>query len=167
MNADGRPVSSSPVWPLVRRYNRRTMDRRRFLTTLTSALAFATPADAGQSQWKAGVAKADITPERSLWMAGFALRKEASRGAALPLHAKALALQADQGRPAVLVTTDLLGLTARITGRVSDEARRRYRIERADILFNASHTHCGQVIDDQLSVAYDLSPAQWSDIRDY
>ena len=143
------------------------MDRRRFLTTLTSALAFATHADAGQSQWKAGVAKADITPERSLWMAGFALRKEASQGAALPLHAKALALQADQGRPAVLVTTDLLGLTARITGRVADEARRRYRIDRADILFNASHTHCGPVIDDQLSVAYDLSPAQWSDIRDY
>ena len=43
----------------------------------------------------------------------------------------------------------------------------RHRIRRADLLFNASHTHCGPVVDEQLSVAYDLSPEQWAAIRAY
>ena len=117
--------------------------------------------------WAAGVATVDITPERSLWMAGFARRTLPSQGVALPLHAKALALRHGRGRPVVLVTADLLGVTARITDRVASAVRRLHGVERADILFNASHTHCGPVVDEQLSVAYDLTPAQWDDIRAY
>ena len=45
--------------------------------------------------------------------------------------------------------------------------QQRHRIRRANLLFNASHTHCGPVVDEQLSVAYGLSPAQWNDIRTY
>jgi hypothetical protein len=100
-------------------------------------------------------------------MAGFARRAQPSQGTALPLHAKALALRHGDGSPVVLVTVDLLGLTARITGRVAAEVRRRHQIGRANILFNASHTHCGPVVDEQLSVAYDLTPGQWADIRAY
>lgn len=144
-----------------------TMNRRKFLTAvatigLTSrGVALSTPT------CLAGVATIDITPERSLWMAGFARRTLPSQGVAMPLHAKALALKC-QGQPtAVLVTVDLLGLTARITGRVASLVQRRYRIRRADLLFNASHTHCGPVVDEQLSVAYDLSPEQWAAIRTY
>ena len=85
----------------------------------------------------------------------------------MPLHAKALALQCGSQPTAVLVTVDLLGLTARITGRVASLVRRRHGIRRADLLFNASHTHCGPVVDEQLSVAYDVSPQQWADIRAY
>ena len=143
------------------------MNRRKFLTAvatigLTSrGVALSTPT------CLAGVATIDITPERSLWMAGFARRTLPSQGVAMPLHAKALALKC-QGQPtAVLVTVDLLGLTARITGRVASLVQRRYRIRRADLLFNASHTHCGPVVDEQLSVAYDLSPEQWAAIRTY
>ena len=83
------------------------------------------------------------------------------------LHAKALALKCGNQPTAVLVTVDLLGLTARITDRVAALVQRRHRVRRADLLFNASHTHCGPVVDEQLSVAYDLSPEQWSDIRAY
>jgi hypothetical protein len=143
------------------------MHRREFLTAvaalgLTSrGAAFSTPS------WQAGVATIDITPERSLWMAGFAARTQASQGTAMPLHAKALALKCGNQPTAVLVTADLLGLTAGITDRVAALVQRRHRIRRANLLFNASHTHCGPVVDEQLSVAYDLSPEQWSDIRTY
>jgi neutral ceramidase len=109
----------------------------------------------------------DITPDRSLWMAGFARRTRPSQGVALPLHAKALALQHDGGRPVVLVTADLLGVTAQMTDRIAIEVQRRHRLPRANLLFNASHTHCGPVVDEQLSVAYDLTPPQWDDIRAY
>jgi hypothetical protein len=144
------------------------MTRREFIR-LVSAGAAAAPSTlaARGTPWKAGVARADITPERALWMAGFAARKVASQGVALPLHAKALALQHGDGKPAVLVTADLLGLTAPMTDRVAGAVSRRHGLARADILFNASHTHCGPVVDEQLSVAYDLTPQQWADIRAY
>jgi len=85
----------------------------------------------------------------------------------MPLHAKALALKCGGHPTAVLVTVDLLGVTAGITGPVAALVQRRHRIRRADLLFNASHTHCGPVVDEQLSVAYDLSPEQWAAIRAY
>jgi neutral ceramidase len=143
------------------------MHRREFLRTV-AALGVATrptaPASAG---WRAGAATIDITPDRSLWMAGFAARTQPSQGIALPLHAKALALACDDRPPAVLVTTDLLGVTARMTDRVVSLVQRRHHLRRADILFNASHTHCGPVVDEQLSVAYGITPAQLADIRTY
>jgi hypothetical protein len=85
----------------------------------------------------------------------------------MPLHAKALALKCGTQPTAVLVTVDVLGVTARITDRVASLVQRRHRIRRADLLFNASHTHCGPVVDEQLSVAYDLSSGQWDEIRTY
>jgi hypothetical protein len=140
------------------------MNRRTFLGSIVASLTIPQRAP---STWRAGVATIDITPDRSLWMAGFAARKQASQGTALPLYAKALALQEGNGNPVVLITADLLGFTARITDRVSKAVQSRHRLRRADLLFNASHTHCGPVVDEQLSVAYDLTAEQWSDIRSY
>ena len=144
-------------------------NRRGFITALAAAV-LAPPIlrlEASAPEWKAGVAAADITPDRTLWMAGFAARKQPSQGVALPLHAKALAVQCGREPVAVLVTVDLLGLTARLTERVAAQVRRRHRIPRKNLLFNASHTHCGPVVDEQLSVAYDLTPLQWAAIRAY
>jgi hypothetical protein len=142
--------------------------RRAFLQTLTGPLV---ASRVGRPQsvatWTAGVASVDITPDRSLWMAGFARRSRASQGVALPLHAKALALRAGGGQPAVLVTVDLLGVTARMTDAVAGSVSRLHHIPRANLLFNASHTHCGPVVDEQLSVAYGLSSQQWDAIRAY
>lgn len=143
------------------------MHRREFLSALAAVgltsrgLPVSTPA------WEAGVATIDITPERSLWMAGFAARTQPSQGVAMPLHAKALALKCGDRPAAVLVTADLLGVTARMTDRVTALVQRRHRLRRRDLLFNASHTHCGPVVDEQLSVAYGLTPAQLADIRTY
>ena len=146
---------------------RDVLTRRTFLTGLGGLAASAGLRAQGAADWRAGVASVDITPSASLWMAGFARRKQASQGTALPLYAKALALQSGRDRPAVIVTVDLLGVTERITASVAATVERRHKIPRANLLFNASHTHCGPVVDEQLSVAYDLSPQQWADIRAY
>jgi hypothetical protein len=143
------------------------MNRREFVHTVAGTLAAVRLPASSDRHWQAGAASIDITPRTSLWMAGFARRRQPSQGTALPLHAKALALQVGAERPSVLVTVDLLGLTARITDRVAAEVRRRHKLPRAALLFNASHTHCGPVVDEQLSVAYDLSPEQWAAIRAY
>ena len=145
------------------------MNRREFLGTIaaTALTSSATSRGCRGAGWKAGVASVDITPDRSLWMAGFARRNQPSQGVALPLHGKALALRSAAGPPAVLVTVDLLGVTARSTTLIAREAQRRFGIPRANLLFNASHTHCGPVVDEQLAVAYDLSAEQWDAIRAY
>ena len=144
------------------------MNRRDFLRVAAAAAAMPVGrASAGYESWQAGVATVDITPDRSLWMAGFARRTKPSEGVALPLHAKALALRHGAAAPAVLVTVDLLGLTARVTDRVAAEVQQRHQVGRANLLFNASHTHCGPVVDEQLWVAYDLTPYQWDEIKTY
>ena len=145
------------------------MNRRQFINVLAGSTVGAPVLAARQPKgtWNAGVATVDITPKESLWMAGFARRTQASQGVALPLKAKALALQAGRSAPAVLVTADLLGVTARGTTQVAKEVQKRHRIQRADLLFNASHTHCGPVVDEQLSVAYGLSGEQWAAIQKY
>jgi neutral ceramidase len=139
------------------------MNRRAFLSSLAGAAAFGRAAPVS---WKAGVAAVDITPRSSIWMAGFAARKCPSEGVALPLHAKALALD-DGRRRAVLVTVDLLGVTAPMAERITSTIRRRHRLPREALLLNASHTHCGPVTDDMLSVAYDLTVEQRGVIRAY
>ena len=125
------------------------------------------PAERAPLVWKAGAAKVDITPAKPVWMAGYSARKTHSEGASARLYAKALALDDGSGRKAVLLTTDLLGLTKRVGDRVADEVRKRYGISRDRLLLNSSHTHCGPVIDDMLAVAYDLTPQQWRDTDEY
>jgi hypothetical protein len=144
------------------------MKRREFFESLAvTAMAPILSVQRSSSSWSAGVATLDITPKTSLWMAGFARRKQASQGTAQPLHAKALALQVGRQPPAVLISVDLLGVTARSTAHVTSRLQRRHRLQRANLFFNASHTHCGPVVDEQLSVAYGLSAEHWAAIRAY
>jgi len=142
------------------------VDRRTFLAALGGSVLLPAPR-AAATGWRARVATIDITPRRSLWMAGFAARTSPAQGVALPLHAKALCLDDGAAHRVVLVTLDLLGLTTGVGGRVAEEARRRYGLARAQLLLNSSHTHCGPVIDEMLAVAYDMTDAQWRDVRAY
>jgi hypothetical protein len=65
----------------------------------------------------------------------------------------------------VIVTLDVLGLTAPVADRIAGALRRRHGIPRERLLLCPSHTHCGPIVNDQLAIAYDLSPSQWDDIR--
>jgi neutral ceramidase len=147
------------------------MQRRRFLHATAGTLAapflpLRTPSGVADG-WRAGTASIDITPRVSMWMAGFAARTRPSQGVALPLHAKALALEDARGRVAVLLTLDLLGVTASISAHVARAATVRYGLPRDRLLLAASHTHCGPVVDSMLSVAYDLTADQQATIRAY
>jgi neutral ceramidase len=147
------------------------LDRRDFLTVVAGTLPAWSSLSASVAQrargLRAGVASVDITPAPGLWMAGYAARTEPARGTAMPLFAKALALEDARGRRAVLVTLDLLGVTGSMAARIAAEADRRYQLPRASLMLNASHTHCGPVVDEMLSVAYDLTQPQRDAIAVY
>jgi hypothetical protein len=117
--------------------------------------------------WKAGLSKVDITPHDSLWMAGYAARTKPSEGTLLPLYAKALALEDQNGKRSVLVTTDLLGFPAGVAANIAERVNAEYQIPRDRLVLNSSHTHCGPVLDRMLSVAYDMNEEQWAAVEAY
>src|SRR5512146_1180451 len=124
-----------------------------------------------RASWKAGFAKINITPRQSLWMAGYATSTHASDGTLLALHAKALALEDETGRRAVLVTTDLLGLPRSVSEVVARRVQQKYGLAHDQLFLNSSHTHSGPVIGTMLSVAYEgkqgMSAEQWEAAKVY
>ncbi len=135
--------------------------------------AGATEPDAGAAKrdgvWKAGTAKAIITPDSPLWMAGFGARTNVSRGKLQELYAKALALEDQDGRRSVLVTTDLVGFPAPIAKTIADRVNQQHGLARERLILNSSHTHSGPQVSDRLIFWNDwrMSPAQVRDIEDY
>ncbi|MBA2355715.1 MAG: neutral/alkaline non-lysosomal ceramidase N-terminal domain-containing protein [Acidobacteria bacterium] len=124
-------------------------------------------AQSAPTRWRAGVAVTDITPRESLWMAGYAARTRPAQGTALPLHAKALAIDDGRREPVVVVALDLLGVSTAMSAHIGAEVARQHRLPRQRLLLAASHTHSGPVVDAQLSVAYDLTDAQQQAIDAY
>ncbi|MDQ3347915.1 MAG: hypothetical protein M3545_08100, partial [Acidobacteriota bacterium] len=63
------------------------VDRRGFIAATAGTLLASSGfhLEGSTPGWRAGVATVDITPDRSLWMAGFAARRQPSQGVALPL----------------------------------------------------------------------------------
>ncbi len=109
------------------------------------AVAVCSAARAGEAPgaWKAGIATTVITPEQSMWMAGYAARTKPSEGKVHDLHAKALALEDAEGTRLVLVTADLIGFPREFRDRMEKAVAERYKLAPASLLLNASHTHSG------------------------
>lgn len=117
--------------------------------------------------WKAGMARVVITPERSQWMAGYGSRDRPSDGKIMDIWAKALAIQDESGNKAVLVTADLVGIPKRLSDHVRDEVKTKYNLSRSQIAINTSHTHTGPVLSDALVSIYPVNESQQKDIDRY
>jgi neutral ceramidase len=120
---------------------------------------------AEQTQWKAGVASAVITPEESMWMAGYAARKGPSEGKVHDLWAKALALEDGHGGRFVLVAVDLIGIPRPTRDWMEKHVEEHFKLPSERLLLNASHTHCGPVVRETRysiygNTLYGLSPEQ-------
>ena len=133
---------------LRRAFNRRAASR--FILALALACGSITGAtqDAGVQlvEWKVGLATTVITPEHPVRMAGYAARVKPFERVEQDLFAKALALEDGAGRRAVLVTADLIGLSAALLESVCDRIRERTGLDREQLLFSASHTHSGPTL---------------------
>jgi len=108
-------------------------------------------------QWQAGAAKVDITPEGPIWMAGYAARTKPSEGVLIPLHAKALAIDDGKKGRVVFVTTDIIGYPKSVAEEIAIAALKQYKLERSQLVLNASHTHSGPVVWPNLATMYFLS----------
>jgi neutral ceramidase len=95
------------------------------------------------ASWKVGVATAKVTPQKMLFMAGYAARKKPAEGKVQDLFAKVLALQDEQGNRLVFVTLDLIGVPQLMRHAVAERVEKEYQIPPANLVMNASHTHSG------------------------
>src|SRR5512147_2052494 len=100
-------------------------------------------ASALAADFKAGVARVDITPSTPIWLSGYASRKHPSEGVLHPLWAKALAIEDSKRNRVVIVTTDLIGLPRPISELVAARVQKEYGLDRSQLLLNSSHTHTG------------------------
>ncbi len=128
---------------------------RRTLQTLTALTGFflaglippSLQAAADDYPWQVGMASAVITPEQPMWLTGYADRSKPSQGKIHDLHAKALAIQDENGSRLIIITTDLLGIPRSLRKRVETAADQRFQLRPEELLLSASHTHCGPEID--------------------
>lgn len=100
-------------------------------------------ADEQAPQWNAGSAFVVITPEDSMWMAGYASRNKPSEGVALDLYAKALVLKDADGHQGVIITLDLISVPRPLRDAVALRVQKEYGIPASSLMMNCSHTHCG------------------------
>ncbi len=100
----------------------------------------------GATEWKAGVAKVCITPEKYMWMAGYGGRKEPANGKYSDLWVKSLVLEDAAGRRAVLVSFDLLGIGHDLAASICDQLHQQFGLKRDQVALCFSHTHSGPVV---------------------
>ncbi len=117
--------------------------------------------------WKAGTAKAVITPKSPMWMAGYASRTRPGDGTLHELYVRVLAVEDAHGKRAVVLCSDLLGIPRSVSEHVSSALRDKFGLSRDQIMLNASHTHSGPVLRGALYDAYPLDDAEKKRINAY
>lgn len=135
-----------------------------FLTLL--AIVVTTHATAQETHWKAGVAKAIITPTKSVWLAGYG-SKRVPDGKIHDLWMKSLALEDHQGNRVVMVTSDFQGIPKSMSDRVFERVREQYSLQRHQIMLTFSHNHCGPRLGDDLIDYYPVEPEQEQLVNEY
>ena len=123
-------------------------------------------AQADEATWKAGIAKAVVTPEKSVWLAGYG-SKRSPDGKLHDLWMKALALEDAAGERVVLITSDFQGVPKSMSDPVFEELRRQYGLERRQVMLTFSHNHCGPRLGDDLVDYYPVEVEQVELVRDY
>src|SRR6266851_81190 len=114
-----------------------------FFGSLLALFLNSTAFRAAESDWEVGLAEVKITPERPVSLAGYASRNHPFEKVTTDLYAKAICLEDREGHVAVIVTTDLIGLTAAIAEPVCERIAAKTGLKRDQILLSSSHIHTG------------------------
>ncbi len=114
-----------------------------------------------------GLARAKITPEEPIRMAGYASRDKPSEGVLTDLYAKAMAFEDGSGECAVLLTADVIGYNAKVADFICGQIMEKTNLERRQILLSPSHTHTGPVIGISGATSYGLAGEQAECVHRY
>jgi hypothetical protein len=104
--------------------------------------------------WKAGISAEVMTPEGRMWLGGYGSRNRPAEGVMKDLWVKVLVLENKRGERVVLVTTDMVGMPKDMSDRIRKALNTRFKLSKAQIILNSSHTHSGPVLIDELHDYY-------------
>ena len=119
------------------------------------------------ADYKAGVSRAVITPDKPIYLSGYASRKHPSDGVVHDLWAKALAIEDAKGNRVVLVTTDLIGLPRWLSELIGARVQKEYGLDRSRLVLNSSHTHTGPLLAGNLELMFELKPEERQVVDEY
>jgi len=133
---------------------------RILLITLITALASA-------QEYKAGVGRADITPEGPIRLAGYASRNKPSENVDQRLFAKALAIEDATGNVSLLITADTIGTPRWFNDELATRIERELKVPRERFLFACSHSHNTPILPANLDDMYGLEGKEKTDVEAY
>lgn len=116
---------------------------------------------------RAGLGRAVITPEQPTWLSGYAARTKPSEGKLHDIWTKALVLEDEKGYRVVVITADILGFSQEVSEAIAARAQKLYKLQREQIMFNASHTHTAPIVRANLIGAYALTEEQAARVKDF
>src|SRR5882757_2442850 len=116
------------------------------LLPLAILLIYAPTTLAADTPWKSGISSIIITPQKPVLMSGYASRTKPFERVERDLFAKALALDDGSGHRAVILTMDLIGLSATIAEPVAQRIGEKNNLKRDQILLNFAHNHAGPIL---------------------
>ena len=90
---------------------------------------------------RCGFSRRDITPGKSMHMAGFDRRKDPSAGTLDRLEVCVLAMEDNQKNPFLMCLFDLLGTDSRLCAHMQEAISAQWDIPRERIWVGATHTH--------------------------
>lgn len=123
--------------------------------------------DQGPTGWKAGIARAKITPQKPMWLAGYGGREFPATGTLHDIWVKVLALEDTHGTRVVLLTSDLCGIPKWMDDSVCAAVSKRHGLDRANIRLTYSHNHCAPVVKGDLEDYYPLDETQQQLVEEY
>ena len=98
------------------------------------------------AEWKAGVASVSITPKEPIHLLGYPNRTKPFESVDQDIFAKALAIEDSEGHRGVIVTSDLVGFQDAYAGAICDRICELTKLQRGQIILNASHNHTGPLV---------------------
>lgn len=125
-----------------------------------------TGAARAEETWKAGVARAVITPEKPVWLAGYG-SKRVPDGKLHDIWMKALALEDTRGKRVVLITSDFQGVPKEFSDRVFAQLKKKLKLDREQVMLTFSHNHCGPRLGSDLQDYYPVEAEQVKFVDDY
>ena len=110
--------------------------------TRSPSLRRRSPRAANPRDYKVGLAKVDITPDGPIRLSGFYIRQTESIGVREPIFARAMAIRAAlDGKPAVLITVDSIGIPAAIRNEVAHRLAAKKKLPNERLAICATHSH--------------------------
>jgi neutral ceramidase len=120
-------------------------------------------AHAAEPDWKVGLARVKVTPERPVLMSGYAGRTKPFEKVAADLYVKVMVLEDRDGHKGVIVTSDLLGFPAAVAEPICERIGKKTGLKREQILLNSAHNHAGPLLS--LKVPAKDAPAAGEALR--